>query len=703
MRPVLVSLFASLLLMHAATAQTQDDPYLWLEEVQGDKSLGWVRERNARAEAEFKADPRYEPLRRSLLSVLDSSDRIPYVTRMGDHYYNFWRDGSNPRGIWRRIPLDEYRSRYPRWEELLNLDALAAHENENWVWKGVECLRPESPKQPYKHCVIALSRGGADATVLREFDLTSQRLVLGQDAFVLGEGKQQIAWKDANTVWVMSEFGPGTATTSGYPRQVREWKRGSFASAAPVVFEGQPTDVSVSAFSERESGARRDWWQRDLAFWNSEYHVLVNGKPMRLDIPADAEPMPFADWLLVRTRAPWTVGGREYPGGALLAIKFDAFLQGKRQFDVLYEPGPRTSLGEVQTTRGAVLLTELDNVRGRLWELRPGAAGWQRTAVPVPDNAQIDILDTTWVDEAYLYSVQDFVTPTSLYSRTAGSTVPAAALKTMPRFFNADELETRQFEAVSKDGTKIPYFVVMKKGTVLNGRNPTLLYGYGGFAHPQLPWYSGVFGKGWLEPGGVLAVANLRGGGEFGPEWHRAAQKENKQRTWDDLAAVAEDLAKRGVTSPAQLGIMGGSQGGLLVTTAMTQRPELFGAVVAQVPLADMLRYHKLLAGASWIAEYGDPDKPEERAYIAKYSPYQNLRKDAKYPRLFLVTSTRDDRVHPAHARKMAARMGEQGHDVLYFENIEGGHGAAADNTQAARMWAQAFSFLWRQLGTEKR
>ncbi|MFN7778470.1 MAG: prolyl oligopeptidase family serine peptidase, partial [Betaproteobacteria bacterium] len=295
------------------------------------------------------------------------------------------------------------------------------------------------------------------------------------------------------------------------------------------------------------------------------------------------------------------------------------------------------------------------------------------------------------------YTVQDFTTPTTLHWRTVGGAA-APALKTAPRFFDATGLVTQQFEAVSRDGTKIPYFVVMRKGTEFNGRNPTLLYGYGGFTVSELPRYSGVIGKGWLEPGGVFVLANLRGGGEFGPEWHRAAQKENKQRTWDDMAAVAEDLIKRGITAPQHLGIMGGSQGGLLVTSVMTQRPELFGAVVAQVPLVDMLRYHKLLAGASWIAEYGDPDKPEERAFIARYSPYQNVKKDAKYPRLFLVTSTRDDRVHPGHARKMSARMSEQGHDVLYFENVEGGHGAAADNAQAARMWAQTFSFLWKQL-----
>jgi prolyl oligopeptidase len=416
---------------------------------------------------------------------------------------------------------------------------------------------------------------------------------------------------------------------------------------------------------------------------------------------------PFNDWLLVRTRSSWTVAGATHPGGSLLAIRFDAFMRGERNFDVLYVPTARSALDigyetrdRVLTTKSAVLVTELDNVRPRLWELRHDGKAWQRSRVDLPDAGQIGSVSTYWASDSYFFAHQDFATPTTLYRRSLGD-ARSVALKSLPSFFNAKGIVTRQFEATSADGTRIPYFIAMREGLKLDGGNPTLLYGYGGFANTELPWYSGVFGKGWLEPGGVLVLANLRGGGEFGPQWHQAAQKANKQRTWDDMAAVAEDLIQRGITTQKHLGIMGGSQGGLLVTATMVQRPELFGAVVSQVPLTDMLRYHKLLAGASWIAEYGDPDKPEERAYIAKYSPYQNVKKNATYPRTFIYTSTRDDRVHPGHARKMVAKMKEYGHDVLYFENIEGGHGAAANNEQAARMWAQTFTFLWGQVGRQ--
>ncbi len=691
-----------------ASAQTaksaeSDDPYLWLEDVTGDKALTWARAQNAAAEKEFTANPRYEPLRRDLLEILNSRERIPYVTRMGDHYYNFWRDAANPRGLWRRTSLDEYRKPQPAWEVVLDLDALGKRENENWVWKGAECLRPQKAGEPYRRCILALSRGGADATVLREFDVERGRFVL--DGFVLTEAKQSVEWKDIDTVWVGTDFGPGSMTTSGYPRIAREWKRGTPLSAARTVYEGQSADVGVWMSSDWESGQRRDWITRAIAFWNTEHFVLVDNQPVKLDLPADAAPVPFRDWLLVRTRSPWTVGGTTHPGGSLLAIKFDAFMKGDRAFDVLYTPTARSALdnsaearNRVLTTRSAVLVSELDNVRPRLWELRHDGKAWQRTRVDLPDTGQVANFSTYWASDDYFFTHQDFATPTTLFTRSVGQS-KSEALKSLPRFFDASGIVTRQFEAVSADGTKIPYFIAMREGLPLDGSNPTLIYGYGGFGNTELPWYSGSFGKSWLEPGGVLVLANLRGGGEFGPKWHQAAQKANKQRTWDDLAAVAEDLIKRGITTPKHLGIMGGSQGGLLVTATMVQRPELFGAVVSQVPLIDMLRYHKLLAGASWMAEYGDPDKPEERTYIARYSPYQNVKKGVDYPRTFIYTSTRDDRVHPGHARKMVARMKEQGHDVLYFENIEGGHGAAANNEQAARMWAQTFTFLWRELG----
>jgi prolyl oligopeptidase len=692
--------FASFLTMSclaaaAVASDVADDPYLWLEDVGGERALAWVHRRNAEAEKRFAADPRFETLREEFRQILDSDARIPYVVRMGGHYYNFWQDATNPRGLWRRTPLAEYRKPAPRWETVLDLDALAQAENENWVWKGAECLRPAAPRAPYEHCMIALSRGGADATVQREFDLRTKTFVKG--GFDSAEAKQDIVWRDHDSVWIGTDFGSGSMTTSGYPRVVKLWKRGTPLPAARTVFEGQANDVGVGALVQYGARGRSDWIQRDVSFWQHEYFVVRDGMPVKLDVPADSNARMFGRWLLVRTRSPWTVGARTYPAQSLLAIDFDAFLRNARDFDVLYEAGPRNALVAVNQTQSAVLVSELDNVRARLWEIRYDGKHWQRTRVELPDNAQIDVATTYWASDDYLVTVQDFTTPTMLSSRSVGRS-KSEPLKSLPRFFDATGLQTQQFEATSRDGTRIPYFVVKRADLALNGGAPTLLYGYGGFENAELPWYSGTFGKGWLEPGGVFVLANLRGGGEFGPAWHRAAQKENKQRTWDDFAAVAEDLIKRGITQPARLGIMGGSQGGLLVTTTLVQRPELFGAVVAQVPLADMLRYHKLLAGASWIDEYGDPDQPEQRAYIAKYSPYQNLRKDAKYPPIFLTTSTRDDRVHPAHARKVTARLREYGHQVLYFENTEGGHGAATNNAQRARMWAQAFAFLWETL-----
>jgi prolyl oligopeptidase len=685
----------------SASAPPPEDPHLWLEDINGTRAMAWVKERNAEAAQEFSADPGYEALRTSLLEVLNSRERIPSVQRMEQHYYNFWRDENNPRGIWRRTPLSQYRQPNPAWETVLDLDDLARRENENWVWKGSVCLRPDRPFQPYRRCLLQLSRGGADAVVVREFDL-AEKLFVGT-GFNLAEAKQDVDWKDIDTVWVASDFGPGSTTRSGYPRTVREWTRGRPLAAAAIVFEGQESDVGVEAYSERDSGKRRDWVRRSIAFWNTEHHLLRDGKLVRIDVPRDADIRTFKNWLVLRTRSPWTLGTTTHAAGSLLAIDFDRFMRGAREFDVLYAPGPRTTLSAIQQTQNALLLTELGNVRTRLWEVHHDGRTWRRRGVEAPDNAQISVASTYWGSDRYFYTLQDFATPTTLMVRNVG-TSRSESLKALPRYFDANGLSTRQFEATSRDGTRIPYFVAMRDANAGDGPRPALLYGYGGFAHSQLPWYSGVFGRGWLARGGALVVANLRGGGEFGPAWHQAAQKENKQRTWDDMIAVAEDLVRRGITSPKHLGIMGGSQGGLLVTTVMAQRPELFGAVVSQVPLTDMLRFHKLLAGASWIAEYGDPDNPEDRAYISRYSPYQNVSEKARYPRLFLVTSTRDDRVHPGHARKLAARMAEQGHDVLYFENTEGGHGAAANNEQAARMWAQCFSFLWRTLApmTEK-
>jgi len=683
----------------AATAQPPDDPHLWLEDIAGDRAMAWVSARNAEAEREFAADPRFGPLQADLLKILDSRERIPLVSRMGGHYYNFWRDAANPRGLWRRTTLDEYRKAAPIWEVVLDLDALAAAEGENWVWKGADCLRPETPQQPYRRCLLSLSRGGADAAVEREFDLIDKRFVV--DGFVLAEAKSRTNWRDADSLWVATDLGAGSLTTSGYPRIVKLWRRGTPLSAATTVYE-QPTDeVLALGLSERESGSRRDWVLRVIETRRTQWLRVDGDELTALPAPTDAEVNLFKDRLLLRLRTAWRPAEREFPAGSVIAIGVDEFFAGGRDFAVVYAPAPRRALQGISTTLSAVLLSELDNVRSGLHEARFDGGTWTSRPLPLPANARINVEASYWASDEFLLMAQDFVTPSTLYLGRVGAQrwEDFERLKALPAFFDSAGIETRQFEAVSRDSTRIPYFAVMKRDTKLDGRNPTLLYGYGGFENPQLPWYSGVFGKGWFEPGGVFLLANIRGGGEFGPDWHLQARRAGRQKTFDDFIAVAEDAIARGITSRERLGIMGGSQGGLLVTGTMVQRPSLFAAVVAQVPLADMLRYHKLLAGASWIGEYGDPDKPEDRAFIEKYSPYQNLRADAKYPRIFLTTSTRDDRVHPGHARKMAARMTAMGHDVLYFENIEGGHGAAANNAQAARMWAQTFTFLWRQLG----
>jgi prolyl oligopeptidase len=698
MKPLALLLAACMLLADAG-AQPAADPYLWLEEVEGERALAWVRGRNAEAEKEFGADARYDGLRRDLLKILDSRERIPFVARMGPHYYNFWRDAANPRGIWRRTTLDEYRGPAPKWETVLDLDALARDEKENWVWKGADCLRPDSAEAPYRHCLVALSRGGADAAVEREFDLVDKRFVEG--GFALPEAKSRTDWRDADTLWVATNYGPGSLTTSGYARVVKLWKRGTPLAEAQTVYEQPAQEVLALGMSERESGARRDWIVRVISSRNAQWLRVVDGKLTSLPAPTDAEVSFFGDQVLLRLRTAWKPAARQFAAGTVIAIGVEALFAGRRDFAVVYAPGPRRALQSLATTRSAVLLGELDNVRSRWHEARFDGKAWTSRPLPLPANAQVEVAMTYWAADEFMLTVQDFGTPSSLYLGRigAGAWGEFARLKALPEFFDATGLETRQYEAVSRDGTRIPYFAVMRRDVKLDGDNPALLNGYGGFEIPQLPWYSGAFGKGWLEPGGVFLLANIRGGGEFGPDWHLQARREGRQKTFDDFIAVAGDAIARGITSPGRLGILGGSQGGLLVTGTMVQRPDLFGAVVAQVPLADMLRYHLLPAGASWIGEYGDPEQPADRAFIEKYSPYQNLRREANYPRIFLYTSTRDDRVHPGHARKMAARLREQGHDVLYFENTEGGHGAAANNAQAAHMWAQTFTFLWRQLG----
>jgi prolyl oligopeptidase len=680
-------------------AASADDPYLWLEDVTGEKALDWVRQQNAVSTRELEAIDGFEPLRKRLLSILDSKERIPFVNKHGEFLYNFWRDAKNRRGLWRRTTLSEYKKEQPKWETVLDLDKLAANEKENWVWKGATVIEPDDDL-----ALVRLSRGGADASVAREFDLKSKTFVA--EGFQLPEAKSRVAWRNRDTLYVGTDFGPGSLTKSGYPRLVKEWKRGTPLSEARLLYEGKPEDVSVGAFVVHDHGEVYDMLNRGVTFFSDETFLRRGDKWVQIEKPADAEVSVFGKQLLLRLRTDWKVNGQTFRGGSLLASDMESYMKGQRELAVLFQPTDRKSLESISATKNYLVLTELDNVRSRPYLLRPdggranrpGEPGWTRKSMPVPSYGTVNIygLDSDESDE-YFMTVADFITPSTLYLGTAGEK-GREKIKSLPAFFNADGLTIDQFEVKSKDGTRVPYFQVSRKKLKANGENPTLLYGYGGFELPMLPRYSAGVGAAWLEAGGAYVLANIRGGGEFGPQWHEAARKENRQRAYDDFIAVAEDLIKRRVTSPQRLGIQGGSNGGLLMGVMLTQRPDLFGAVVCQVPLLDMRRYHKLLAGASWVDEYGDPDKPEQWAYIRKFSPYQNVVSNRKYPRVLFTTSTRDDRVHPGHARKMVARMKEQGHDVLYYENIEGGHGGAADNKQAAYMQALAYTFLKKQL-----
>jgi len=691
MRPLLT---LTLWLISAITVFAQDakDPYQWLEDVTAEKCLEWARERNAKTTAELAQGPEFKALDERLLKILDARDRIPMISKDGPWYYNFWRDEKNKRGLWRRTTLDEYRKESPNWEIVLDLDKLAAEEKENWVWGGANFLQPK-----YERCMISMSRGGADAKVTREFEVATKSFV--NDGFTLAEAKSVVSWKDKDTLYVGTDFGKGTLTTSGYPRITKEWKRGTKLEDAKLIYEGEPDDMRANAFWDLSPGYEREFASRRVTFYSGETFVRRDGKFVKIDKPDDAEVRVHRELLFVTPRTEWKVGDKTYPGGSLLAIDFEGFMKGDRKFDVLFEPTARKSLAGYSPTRTKVIVNELDNVSNHLYVLSREGGTWKREELP--GAAPLSSLSASAVDsdesDDYFLTGSNYLNPSNLSIGTAGGK-PPEKLKSGPSYFDATGLEVSQHEVASKDGTKIPYFQVCRKGLKCDGTNPTLLYGYGGFEISMTPNYNPTVGAAWLEKGGVYVVANIRGGGEFGPKWHQAALKANRPRAYEDFAAVAEDLIARKVTTPKYLGTMGGSNGGLLMGNMLTQYPHLFGAIVCQVPLLDMQRYHKLLAGASWMAEYGNPDKPEEWEFIRTFSPYQNVSTSGKYPRTLFTTSTRDDRVHPSHARKMVAKMQEMGHDVLLYENIEGGHGGAADNKQRAFMSALAYAFLWKQL-----
>ena len=666
------------------------DPFLWLEDVDSPKAMEWVNAKNAATLAELTKSPLYEPMFQRTKKILDAKDRIAFPQIMNDRIYNFWQDADHQRGLWRRTSMKDYLGGNPVWETVLDVDAEAKTDNLPWAFGGVDCLEPEN-----RRCLVRLSRGGSDAVEVREFDVETKEWV--RDGFTLREAKSSTGWVDENSLLVGTDFGAGSMTSSGYARTVKLWKRGTPLTAAQTVLEIPAADMGLFVSSYDAGGRKYFRLSHQKNFYESAQYLYEKGKLVKIDVPADADPYLLRSQILVFVRTPWEVGGRKWNTGSLIAMDVDAFLAGKREFRLVTQPGPRESIDGVSVTRDFVLVSVLNNVKGELRRYRFENGEWRFEKIPAPEMGTVSVSATSPYTNAHFFSYTSFVQPTTLYFADEKGAV--REVKRLPVMWDSSGMKVEQFDATSKDGTKIPFFVVRQEGQRADGTNPTLLYAYGGFELASTPSYATTMGAAWLERGGTYVLANIRGGSEFGPQWHRAGLKENRQRIYDDFIAVAEELIARKITSPRHLGIMGGSNGGLLVGVALTQRPELFNAVVVQVPLLDMQRYSKLLAGASWMAEYGDPDKPEEWAYISKYSPYQNVRPNLKYPKVLFTTTTRDDRVHPGHARKMAAKMESMGYPFFYFENTEGGHGAGVTSDQRAKSIAITYVYLWQQLG----
>ncbi|HSA40906.1 MAG TPA: prolyl oligopeptidase family serine peptidase, partial [Mycobacterium sp.] len=660
------------------------------EDISGEAALDWVRAHNEPTLEEF-CDDEFESLRTEALEVLDTDARIPYVRRRGELLYNFWRDGSNPRGLWRRTTLESYRGDAPDWDVLIDLDALATTEDENWVWAGADVIEPELTR-----ALVCLSRGGSDAVVVREFDMATREFV--PDGFVVPEAKTDISWEDPDTVLIGTDFGPESLTDSGYPRMVKRWRRGEPLEQAETLFSGAATDVSVGAGVDRTPGFERTLVVRALDFHNAERYELADRdygpKLIRIDVPTDASISLHRQWLLIRPRTDWAIGERTYPAGSLLAADYAEFHSGTVELQVVFTPDEHTFLDSYAWTRDRLVLVTLSDVASRVEIVTPG--DWSRRPVPgLADNTTTAIVTADDQGDEIFLDSSGFTSPSRLLCGSVDGEL--TEVKSAPAMFDADNLAVEQHFAISADGTRIPYFVVAPRDST--GPSKTLLGGYGGFEVSSLPGYGGVLGRLWLSRGGTYVLANIRGGGEYGPTWHTQATRQGRHLVAEDFAAVAADLVERGVTTVGQLGAQGGSNGGLLMGIMLTRYPQLFGALVCSVPLLDMRRYHTLLAGASWMAEYGDPDNPDDWAFISEYSPYQNISADAQYPALLMTTSTRDDRVHPGHARKMTAALEAVGHRVRYYENIEGGHAGAADNSQAAFKAALTYTFLHRLLG----
>jgi prolyl oligopeptidase len=679
-----------------APAQPSDDPYLWLEDVHGEKALAWARKESDRTLAELQSDPRYKTMYDAALKQLEAQDRIPYVHMRPSGLYNFWQDADHVRGIYRRTTMASYRTDSPKWETVLDIDALAKADGKSWVYQGMSCLPPAEVR-----CLVMLSEGGSDAHVVREFDLGTRSFVEG--GFSLPAGKQSASWIDADTILVARDWGAGTTTPSGYPFITKKLRRGQTLDQAVEVFRGEPTDVSAGAYAMRDTDGRVQALigYRNIEVFNNEFDLIRPGGKVKLDIPRRANLGGIIDGrVLVNLDQAWEpAGGAAFKADSIISYDLAAWKRDPNSAkpDLVWAPGERQTLSGVSGTHGKLLVNILDNVRGRAFTMDYVGGRWRKSEIALPQNSTLGVATTSLRNEQAMLTATDYLTPTTLWFYD-GATGKLEKIKSSPPRFDASHHVVEQLEAVSRDGTRIPYFLIRPADMKRDGTTPTLLYGYGGFQSQEVPYYSGTLGKLWLEPGNAYVVANIRGGGEFGPEWHQAAQGAHKQRSWDDFIAVAEDIERRKISSPRRLGVVGGSQGGLLVGTAITQRPELFNAAIVQVPLFDMLRYHLIGAGASWIGEYGDPRIPEQRAWLEAYSPYQKLRAGVTYPMPFIETSTADDRVTPVHGRKAAARLAELNAPYYYYENMEGGHAAAANLPENARRLTLEYLYALRRL-----
>ncbi|MGY4627332.1 prolyl oligopeptidase family serine peptidase [Bradyrhizobium sp. USDA 4486] len=692
-------------LMAAGLSQTRapatgaDDPLLWLEEIEGPRALAWAQTENDKTLSALQSDPRYPRFYGEALHVLQAKDRIPYVS-LGRHGLdNFWQDENQVRGVLRRTTLESYRTHSPRWETILDVDALADADKKNWVLKGVSCLPPEE-----RLCLLNLSEGGKDAVFVREFDAVAKTFVT--NGFALPEGKQEVTWVNSDTVLITREWGEGTMTQAGYPFVVKELKRAQSLAEAREVFRGEPTDVGATPFVLRDSEGtiHATGALRGISSFEHEY-VLFGPEPIKLNLPKKAVIGGIASGrLLVTLNEDWMPpsGDAPFSAGSVISYDLAEWKQDPLRAipTLVFKPGPRQALSRFTATRNVLILTILDNVQSKAFVYKYHQGAWRVTPIPLPENASVGLAAASHETDEAMFTVSSFLSPTTLWYFDA-ATERLETLKATPPRFDASRLVVEQFEAISRDGTRIPYFLLRPKSARFDGSTPTLLYGYGGFQTPLIPSYVGLTGRLWLEQGNAYVVANLRGGGEFGPQWHQTAQGATKQRTWDDYIAVAEDLIRRKITSPRRLGVVGGSQGGLLVGAAITQRPELFNAAILQVPLFDMIRFTKLGAGASWIGEYGDPAIPEQRKWLEAYSPYQRLVPGKTYPSPFILTSTKDDRVHPGHGRKAAARLAALGQPYLYYENIDGGHSAAANLIEQARRISLEYTYASRRLVDE--